>query len=92
MIVGLFIIGLQVLVFREILNVRYNGRFIDNMIYFNINMTFVVIKEKELIGFRSLNWYDQINNIDIYSYTAQVLLVEFIVLLVWKAIFVARGD
>eukprot|EP00026_Physarum_polycephalum_P007053 Phypoly_transcript_07106.p1 GENE.Phypoly_transcript_07106~~Phypoly_transcript_07106.p1 ORF type:complete len:373 (+),score=32.31 Phypoly_transcript_07106:451-1569(+) len=39
-IVGLFVIGLQILVFREILNVRYN-----------------VVKEKALIGFRSLNWF-----------------------------------
>jgi phosphatidate cytidylyltransferase len=39
-IVGLFVIGLQVLVFREVLNVRYNA-----------------LKEKELIGFRSLNWF-----------------------------------
>jgi phosphatidate cytidylyltransferase len=39
-IVSLFSLGLQILVFREILNVRYN-----------------VVKEKELIGFRSLNWF-----------------------------------
>jgi phosphatidate cytidylyltransferase len=39
-IVSLFVIGLQILVFREILNVRYNE-----------------VKEKELIGFRSLNWF-----------------------------------
>lgn len=39
-IVGLFVIGLQILVFREILNVRYDA-----------------VKEKELMGFRSLNWF-----------------------------------
>jgi phosphatidate cytidylyltransferase len=39
-IIALTCLGLQILVFREILNVRYN-----------------VVKEKELIGFRSLNWF-----------------------------------
>lgn len=39
-IIASFVVGLQILVFREILNVRYN-----------------VVKEKELYGFRSLNWF-----------------------------------
>lgn len=57
--------GLQILVFREILNVRYNGTSVArDYIIFIIYIKYIIsankiseVKEKHLIGFRSLNWF-----------------------------------